>query len=58
MKFMVHNHLGSNRERGEIKTLKDLNFSIWMGKLTWVQFKTGFIFEAIFEEIITYVHLL
>ena len=45
--FMVHKHPGSNRERVEVETLKDLNFSIWMGKLTWVQFET----QSVFEEI-------
>ena len=39
---MDHNHQGSNRERVEIETLKDLNFTIWLGKLTQVQFETEF----------------
>ena len=39
---MVHNHPGSNRERVEVETLKDLNFSIGIGELTLVQFETGF----------------
>ena len=40
--FKIDYHPGSNQEWGEIETLKNLNFSIWTGKLTWVQFKTGF----------------
>ena len=40
--FMVHNHPGRNRERVAIETYKDLNFLIWMGKLTRVEFETGF----------------
>ena len=34
--FVVHNHLGSNRERGQIETINLLNLVIWMGKLTQV----------------------
>ena len=40
--FVVHNHPVSNRERIEIDTSKDLNFLIWMGELTRVQFDTRF----------------
>ena len=32
--FMVHNHPGSNQERGQIETINLSNISIWMGKLT------------------------
>ena len=34
--FMVHNHPGSNRERGQIETINLSNLLTWMGKLTWV----------------------
>ena len=34
--FMVHNHLGWNRERVEIETINLLNLLIWMGKLTQI----------------------
>ena len=40
---MVHNHPGSNQERVE----NYLDFSIWMGKLTRVQFETWAVFEEI-----------
>ena len=34
--FMVHNHSGSNRERGQIKPINLSNLLIWMSKLTQV----------------------
>ena len=41
--FMVHNHPGSNPERVQMETYKDLNYSIGMGKLNRVQLRPGLI---------------
>ena len=39
--FMVHNHPGSNRERGQIETINLSSLFIWMGKLTRFNSRPG-----------------